>query len=390
MNGCFVNHLECALTGERHVGAPPYGYSTAGAPLLVRYDLDAVAGAVDKSMLAERPTGLWRYREFLPYPDRADVVSLGEATTPLVALPAIARRLGGMNLMAKDEGGLPTGSFKARGMAIAITMLKSFGVTDVAVPSAGNAGSAMAAYGARAGMRCSVFVPEDAPEVTNREAALLGAKVYNVPGIIDACGRAMMETMPDDGWFDLSTLKEPYRIEGKKTMGLELAEQGGWRLPDVIFYPTGGGTGLIGMWKAFAELREMGWLEGDLPRMVAVQTTGCAPIIKAFDAGLDEVPEPWENVDTEVHGVRVRKAFGDRLILSALYESGGFAIAVDDREVHDMRIACARADGFHLCPEGAACLAAYAHAINDGRIAKSDRAVIFNSANGLKSPIPVN
>ena len=237
-------------------------------------------------------------------------------------------------------------------------------------------------------MAATVFVPMDAPEVTVREAGLHGARVHQVDGIIDACGRAMVETMPETGWFDLSTLKEPYRIEGKKTMGLELAEQGGWRLPDVIFYPTGGGTGLIGMWKAFRELQAMGWLEGPLPRMVAVQSTGCGPVVRAFDAGLRAVAEPWAEVDTEVHGVRVRKPFGDRLILEALYESQGFAVAVDDGEVDEMRAATAAVDGFHLCPEGAACLAAYARALGDGRIGRSDQAVIFNSASGLKSPIP--
>jgi len=385
---CFFSHLECSRTGERHPGAPPYGYSAAGAPLWVRYDLDAVGRAFDKAVLADRPWDMWRYRELLPYADPADVVSLGEPVTPLVGLPGMAARLGGAHLLAKDEGRLPTGSFKARGMAMAITMLRSFGVSEVAVPTAGNAGAAMAAYAARAGMAASVFVPDDAPQITIGEAALHGARVFKVDGIIDACGRAMAETMTGDGWFDLSTLKEPYRIEGKKTMGLELAEQGGWRLPDVIFYPTGGGTGLIGMWKAFAELSQLGWIDGPLPRMVAVQSTGCGPIVEAFHAGLAEVAEPWEKVETKVHGVRVRKAFGDRLILAALYESEGFALAVDDQEVDEMQAEAARRDGVHLCPEGAACLAAYGRAMAEGRIGAGDRAVIFNSASGLKSPLP--
>ncbi len=385
---CFVRHLECSRTSAVHDGAPPYGVSVANAPLLVRYDLDGVAAAVDKSSLAARPWNLWRYREFLPYEDPAHIVSLGEQVTPLVGLPAMAAYLGGGVLSAKDEGRLPTGTFKARGMAIAITMLKSFGVSDVAVPTAGNAGSAMAAYGARAGMRSSVFVPADAPAETIREAELHGAIVHEVDGLIDVCAEAMVQIMPADGWFDLSTLKEPYRIEGKKTMGLELAEQGKWTLPDVIFYPTGGGTGLIGMWKAFQELRQLGWLAGPLPRMVAVQSTGCGPIVEAFDKGFEEVKHPWQDVDTQVHGVRVRKAFGDRLILSALYQSEGFAVAVSDRQVAEMRTEAGRRDGVHLCPEGAACLAAYSQSLTDGRVSKTDKVVIFNSASGLKSPLP--
>jgi len=386
-NGCFVTHMECSDTGQRHDAPPPYGVSAAAAPLLVRYDLEAIAAAVKPADLLGRVGNFWRYREFLPYADAANIVSLGEVTTPLVPLPGMAARLGGTTVFAKDEGRLPTGSFKARGMAIAMTMLQELGVTSVAVPTAGNAGSAMAAYGARAGMKASVFVPSDAPDVTVREAELHGARVHKVDGIIDACAQAMIETMPDDGWFDMSTLREPYRIEGKKTMGLELAEQGGWELPDVIFYPTGGGTGLIGMWKAFEELQTIGWLKGSLPRMVAVQSTGCGPIVEAFDAGLNEVELPWANVDTRVHGVRVRKAFGDKLIMRALYESDGFAVAVDDTEVDEMQVEAARRDGVHLCLEGAACLAAYGRSLEDERIGRSDRAVIFNSASGLKSDI---
>ncbi len=385
---CFLTHLECSATGATAPAERLQGASEAGAPYLVRYDLDAIGKAVDPDALKRRPRELWRYREFLPYPDAAAVVSLGEEWTPLVAIPQTAKTFGGGETLVKDEGRLPTGSFKARGLAMAVTMAKVFGVEKIAMPSAGNAGAALAAYGARAGIKTWVYVPDDAPEITVEEAALHGAEVHRVAGLIDACGREVAARTAEMGWFDMSTLKEPYRIEGKKTMGLELAEQLDWRLPDAIFYPTGGGTGLIGMWKAFQELHHLGWLKGALPKMVAVQSTGCGPIVQAFDAGLREVVEPWDDVSTEVHGVRVRKPFGDRLILDALYESGGFAVAVSDREVGELRAIAARADGLHLCPEGAACVAAYARAIKSGRIGADARVVIFNSASGLKSPMP--
>lgn len=387
-SGCFLTHLECSATGASAPADRLQGVSEAGAPYLVRYDLTAIGRALDPGLLATRAEDMWRYRELLPYPDAGAVVSLGEPWTPLVAIPETVKSFGGGLALVKDEGRLPTGSFKARGLAMAVSMAKVFDVERIAMPSAGNAGAALAAYAARAGIKAWVYVPDDAPEVTVEEAALHGAVVRRVDGLIDACGRAVAEATPAMGWFDMSTLKEPYRIEGKKTMGLELAEQFDWRLPDAIFYPTGGGTGLIGMWKAFQELRELGWLKGPLPRMVAVQSTGCGPVVAAFEAGLREVAEPWGDVDTQVHGVRVRKPFGDRLIMQAIYESDGFAIAVEDREVAGMRTLCAHEDGLHLCPEGAACLAAYARALGDGRIDADARVVIFNSASGLKSPMP--
>lgn len=385
---CFLSHLECSATGASAPADRLQGASDANAPFLVRYDLDAVGASIDRDALGARDQDMWRYRELLPYPDAAGVVSLGEGWTPLVSLPCAARSFGGGQVWAKDEGRLPTGSFKARGLAMSVTMAQVFGVQRIAMPSAGNAGAALAAYAARAGIKCWVYVPNDAPEIAVEEAALHGAEVHRVPGLIDACGRAVAARTAEMGWFDMSTLKEPYRIEGKKTMGLELAEQFDWRLPDAIFYPTGGGTGMIGMWKAFRELQHLGWLEGPLPRMVAVQSTGCGPIVEAFDAGLREVSEPWGEVDTLVHGVRVRKPFGDRLILDALYESDGFGVNVEDREVTGMRALAAREDGVNLCPEGAACLAAYARSLGDGRIDAAARVVIFNSASGLKSPMP--
>ncbi|HZD24682.1 MAG TPA: threonine synthase, partial [Alphaproteobacteria bacterium] len=279
----FVTHLECSATGEHYPAGEVHGLSRAGKPLLVRYDLEALGQAVGKEALARRPGGFWRYREFLPVRDTANVVSLGEVTTPLIALPPLSP--GGAEVLVKDEGRLPTGSFKARGLALAVAMAKELGLDHLAMPTNGNAGAALAAYGSRAGLRSTVFCPDDTPEINISEIALQGAAVYRVNGLINDCGRLVGEGREAAGWFDVSTLKEPYRIEGKKTMGLELAEQLGWDMPDVILYPTGGGTGLIGMWKAFEELQAIGWLGPKRPRMVAVQATGCAPIVKAFEAG---------------------------------------------------------------------------------------------------------
>ena len=387
-DGCFVTHLECSETGEHNPSGVAAGVSATGAPLLVRYDLDAISRAVSKRALATRSADLWRYREFLPYPDASHVVSLGEQMTPLIALPRTCRRLGGGDIIVKDEGRLPSGSFKARGMALAVTMARAFGVERIAMPTAGNAGGAAAAYAARAGMECFVFTPADTPEVTIREIGLLGARVFRVDGIISDCNAVVAGGMGTMGWYDMTTLREPYRIEGKKTMGLELAEQLDWSLPDAIFYPTGGGTGLIGMWKAFKELAAIGWLECGLPRMVAVQSTGCGPIVKAFETGAREVAEPWADVRTEIHGVRVPKPLGDRLILDTLYESKGFAEAVSDADAAEVRERTATEDGVHLCPEGAACLAAYTQALEAGKIGREAKVVVFNSASGLKSPMP--
>ncbi|MBI4184803.1 MAG: threonine synthase [Proteobacteria bacterium] len=384
----FVSHLECSLTGERVAAGGPQTVSPAGAPLLVRYDLPRLARALSKAELAKRPPGMWRYLEFLPLRGREDILSLGECETPLVALPRLGARLGGGEILVKDEGRMPTGSFKARGLSIAVAMARAFGVRRIAMPTAGNAGAALAAYGARAGIECFVFCPEDAPEAALREAALHGARVFRVDGLINHCGELVARGAARMGWFDFSTLREPYRIEGKKTMGLELAERLGWRLPDAIFYPTGGGTGLIGMWKAFRELAAIGWVEGRMPRMVAVQSTGCAPLVRAFDQGAAEVREPWAPVETRVHGVRVPKPFGDRLCLKVLAESGGFGEAVADEAVEAMRAEIARSEGLNLSLEGAACAAAYAQALAKGRVGPAERVVLFNCASGLKSEMP--
>ncbi len=383
-----VSHFECSATGERHDPNRLHNVSRAGKPLLVRYDLDAVGRRVTRDALARRPAEMWRYRELLPLRRAADIVSLGEPMTPLLPLPALRRTLGGGEILVKDESRMPTGSFKARGLAVAVSMLKAFGVTRAAMPTAGNAGAALAAYCARAGIEAYVFLPDDAPEVTLREVALYGAKVWRVNGLINHCGEIVASGRETMGWYDVSTLKEPYRIEGKKTMALELAEQLGWRAPDVIFYPTGGGTGLIGMWKGFQELQTLGWLEGPLPRMVAVQSTRCGPLVKAFDEGKEVVETPWEPVTTTLHGVRVPKPFADFLCLRAMRESGGFGSAVDDDEAEAARAEVASADGVHLGPEGAACFTAYRQELARGRVGPRDRVVLFNCASGLKSEMP--
>ncbi len=383
----FVTHLECSTTGERYPADQVHNLSRAGKPLLVRYDLAGVRKALSKEALRSRPADLWRYRELLPVRRVAHIVSLGEAATPIVALPRLGKKLGGVELLVKDEGRLPTGSFKARGLVLAVSMAKALGIAHMAMPTNGNAGAALAAYASRAGIRTTAFCPQDTPEVNVSEIAMQGATVYRVNGLIDDCGKIVAEGREKAGWFDASTLKEPYRIEGKKTMGLELAEQLGWDVPDVILYPTGGGTGLIGMWKAFAELEAIGFLGSKRPRMVAVQASGCAPMVRAFEAGAEHAPR-WENAHTIASGIRVPQAIGDFLILRAVRESGGFAIAVDDTAITSALDEAAREEGFLLCPEGAATYAAYKQALADGRIRREERAVLFNCATGLKYPLP--
>jgi threonine synthase len=383
----FVTHLECSATGERHAADVPHNLSRAGKPLLVRYDLDGVRTALSKAALAQRPPDLWRYRELLPVRRVSDIVSLGEAVTPLVAMGKLAKTLGAAEILIKDEGRLPTGSFKARGLVMAVSMAKALGVAHMAIPTNGNAGAALAAYATRAGIKTTIFCPEDTPEVNVSEIALQGASVYRVNGLIDDCGKIVAAGTAKVGWFDTSTLKEPYRIEGKKTMGLELAEQLGWEVPDVILYPTGGGTGLIGMWKAFAELEAIGFIGSKRPRMVAVQAAGCAPMVRAFEAGVEHAPR-WEDAQTIAAGIRVPQALGDFLILRAVRESGGFAIAVPDDAITAAIDEVARTEGFLLCPEGAATYAALKQALADGRIRRDERAVLFNCATGLKYPLP--
>ena len=383
----FVAHLECSMTGERYPADELHNLSRAGKPLLVRYDLAGVKKSLSREALAQRPRDLWRYRELLPVRRIEDIVSLGEAVTPIVAMPKLAKMLATTEILVKDESRLPTGSFKARGLAMAVSMAKALGVAHMAMPTNGNAGAALAAYASRAGIKTTVFCPQDTPEVNVREIALQGATVYRVNGLIDDCGKIVTQGQAKVGWFDTSTLKEPYRIEGKKTMGLELAEQLGWELPDVVLYPTGGGTGLIGMWKAFAELEAIGFIGKKRPRMVAVQAAGCAPIVRAYDAGAEHAPR-WEDAQTIAAGIRVPQAIGDFLVLRAVRESAGFAIAVADAAISAAIDEVARAEGLLLCPEGAATYAALKQGIADGRIRRDERALLFNCATGLKYPMP--
>jgi len=377
----YVSHLECSATGHTLEAGAVHGLSPAGKPILVRYDIDRIQ--VSRDEVESRPSDMWKYRELLPVESTANIVSLGESATPLIEITGRSTS----PPLVKDEGRLPTGSFKARGLAMAVSMAKQLGLKRLAMPTNGNAGAALAAYGSRAGMETYVLCPADTPEINVREIALQGAKVWRVDGYIDDCGKLIAEGKQEMGWFDVSTLKEPYRIEGKKTMGLELAEQLSWDLPDIIFYPTGGGTGLIGMWKAFEELGQLGWIGEKRPRMVAVQASGCAPIVKAFDDGTDSAPR-WENAATIASGIRVPAAVGDFLILRAVRESGGFAIAVDDTAIETARLEVARDDGVLLCPEGAATVAAWQRSLDQGLIDPDDRVVLFNCGNGLKYPMP--
>ena len=382
----FVTHLECSLTGERYPADQLHGLSRAGKPLLVRYDLEAVRKAVSREAIGGREATMWKWRELLPMPQGTDPVSLGEPVTPLIALTGVAAREGAQELLVKDEGRLPTGSFKARGLAMAVTMAKHFGVTRMAMPTNGNAGAALAAYGARAGISTLVICPAETPEINVRETAAYGAEVWVADGQIDECGRLVREGAADGRWFDGSTLKEPYRLEGKKVMGLELVEQLGWRVPDAIFYPTGGGTGLIGMWKAFDEMEAAGLIGPERPRMYAVQAAGCAPIVRAFERG-DEFAERWEGAATVATGIRVPSAVGDFLILRAVRDSGGAAIAVDEQAILEAVEDAARDDGMLLCPEGGAVLAAWRQALEKGLVAREERVVLFNCANGNKYPL---
>lgn len=389
----FVTHLESAIDGTRF---PPFTLQTIHAerPLWVRYDLDAVRRAMRKEALRDRPADLWRYKELLPLDAETSPVSLGETMTPLLECSRLARRFGVRGLWVKDEAPLPTGSFKARGMAMAVTLAKRLGVSKVAVPTAGNAGGALAAYAARAGMPCWVFMPEDTPIVNQLEATFYGARAFLVDGLIHHCGAVVRAGKERFGWFDMSTLREPYRIEGKKTMGLELAEQMSWELPDVILYPTGGGTGLIGMWKAFAELDALGWLASThKPRMIACQSSGCAPIPTAFARG-DRFAQEFADAATIASGLRVPKALGDFMILDAVRASGGRAVAADESRLLEWARMVAQTEGIALCPESGACFDVLARGIAEGFIAPSDRVVVFNTGaaqkyvEALRVPLP--
>ena len=390
MDKNYVSHLECSITGKKYEANKIHGLSDAGRPLLVRYDLQTLKKEVSRDDITNsKVDGLWRYSPLLPVLDPKDRVTLGETITPLIELKRTVNYSSNDKgvVLVKDEGRLPTGSFKARGLCLAVSMAKQFKLKHLAIPTNGNAGAAMAAYATSAGIKSTVFCPDDTPEINIREIQSLGAETYLVNGLINDCGKIVGEGKEKVGWFDVSTLKEPYRIEGKKTMGLELAEQLNWELPDIIFYPTGGGTGLIGMWKAFLELKELGWLKGQLPKMVAVQANGCAPIVKAWENG-DEHAPLWENAYTKAAGIRVPIAVGDFLIIRAIRESKGFAMSVSDEEIFEARDRVASKDGCFLCPEGAATMKAYEKALSSKLISKDDKVVLFNCATGLKYPLP--
>jgi len=379
----YVSHLEAAIDGSV-LPANTLQTTHAGRPLWVRYDLDAIAAAVDRDALRSRPAGMWRYLELLPLADVDRRVTLGETMTPLLDAPRLAAHLGLLNLRIKDESRLPTGSFKARGMAMAVSMARELGVHRLAAPTAGNAGGALAAYAARAGMDAWIFMPADTPMVNRYEASLYGAHAFLVEGLITDCGVIVREGVEPMGWFDMSTLKEPYRIEGKKTMGLELADQLDWRLPDVVLYPTGGGTGLIGMWKAFGELASLGWLDApSRPRLYACQSSGCAPIADAWAAG-ERFAEPAQDAHTIASGIRVPAAVGDFMILDAVRDSGGAALVAEEGRLLEWMRLASGLEGVALCPEAAACLDVLDALVRDGSIQPDEEVVVFNTGAAQK------
>ena len=376
-----VKHLQCSLDGRIYPAGPVYRLSDAARPLLVRYDLDRIAESADRDEIAGRDGGFYKWRELLPFADPDAVPRLGEIDTPLIPLKR------NPSVLIKDEGRLPTGSFKARGLALAVSMARELGLNQLCMPSNGNAGAALAAYASRAGIASLVYCPADTPRMNIDETRLAGAEVVEIDGYIDDCGKQLAERAAREGWFDVSTLKEPYRLEGKKTMGLELAAQFGWKLPEAIFYPTGGGTGLIGMWKAFAEMRELGWIDGPLPKMIAVQAEGCAPMVRAYEQGA-EFAARWENASTVAAGIRVPQAVGDFLILKGVRESGGRAVAVSESSIVESWTRVAREEGVLLCPEGAATHAAWRQMVAKGNLDTDASVVLFNCATGLKYRLP--
>jgi threonine synthase len=379
----FAQEIICPRCDHRFPISRLLNLCTCGSPLLVRYDLKKASAKFSASSLQGRVSSLWRYRELLPLQDDANLVSLGEGFTPLLLAKSLAGELGLKRVWIKDEAQNPTGSFKDRGLSLAISRAKELGVKKVAIPSAGNAGGSLAAYAARAGIEAHVFMPRDTPIANQIEVQQYSARLTLVDGLINDCGRIINERKTAEGWFDISTLKEPYRVEGKKTMGYEIAEQLNWTLPDVIIYPTGGGTGLIGMWKAFQEMAEIGWIGSKRPRMVSVQASGCAPIVKAFSEGR-ETAEPWQNAKTVASGLRVPQAVADFLMLRALRESNGTALSVSDEEMIAEIPRLGRAEGIFFCPEGAACVAALRRLTQNGWIKPTDEVVLFNTATGLK------
>ncbi len=379
-----VSHLECGACGRAHEPRRLHNLCVAcGRPLLVRYDLKRAAQQISKESLRGSRSDLWRYRALLPVERDQNIVTLGEGFTPLLSAPRLAAKRGIDHLYIKDESVNPTQSFKARGMAVAVSMARELGATKLAVPSAGNAGGALAAYAARAGLEAQIFMPRDAPCTNIVECELTGAHVTLIDGLITDCAAELARRKDAEGWFDVSTLKEPYRLEGKKTLGYELAEQFDWTLPDVIIYPTGGGTGLVGMWKAFDEMEQLGWIGPMRPRMISVQAEGCCPIVRAFEIG-ERFAEEFPNAQTIASGLRVPRAIGDFLILDAIRASNGCAIAVSDREMLDAIREIGSTEGIFVAPESAACLPALKRLLASGMLRKSDRIVLFNTASGIK------
>ncbi len=375
----YLQHLECSQCSETYPHEVPQNVCTScGKPLLARYALKQVAGIWQRDALLARPASLWRYRELLPIGDASDIVSLGETMTPLIHAKRLGARFGLTEVWIKDESRLPTGSFKARGLAMAVSKAKSLGLTALAIPSAGNAATALALYAAAAGMTAHIFMPQDTPAFNKETCRLAGAKVTLIDGLITDAGRIVAKRKAAENWFDVSTLKEPYRVEGKKTMGFELAEQFRWELPDVIIYPTGGGTGIVGMWKGFAELEAIGWIGNKRPRFIAVQAAGCAPIVRAWEEDADEAT-PWRDAETIASGLRVPQAIGDFLILSAIRKSQGTAIAVTDDAIREAMQVLPKTEGLLTCPEGAATVAALKQLVANGMIEPSERVVLFNT-----------
>ena len=378
-----VTHLYCSACGKQKEPGRLYNLCECGKPLMVAYDLETAQMTLTREMVAAREPTLWRYREVLPVATEANIVTLGEGMTPLAHAGRLGGQLGMSNLLIKDESLNPTGSFKARGMAVAVSMAKELGAKKLAVPSAGNAAGALAAYAAKAGLEAFIFMPTDTPKANIIECLQTGANVTLINGLITDCGRIVAERKESEGWFDVSTLKEPYRVEGKKTMGYELAEQLDWELPDVIVYPTGGGTGLIGMWKAFDEMERMGWINGRRPRMVTVQAEGCAPIVQAFEAGAGAGAEIVD-AHTVASGLRVPRAVGDFIMLDILRRSGGTAVTVTDAELLDAVKEIGSAEGIFAAPEGAACLPALRKLLDRGDVSRDERVVLFNTGAGVK------
>ena len=382
----YLSHLECALCGnEYNADELQTLCPECQRPLLARYDLETAKKEWNRDSLQGREANMWRYREVLPVRDEKNAIKLGEGYTPILHAQRLGETLGMQNLFIKDEGLNPTGSFKARGLCMAVSRALELGVKEVVIPSAGNAAGAMAAYAAKAGMGAHVFMPTDVPYPFQQECEALGASVTLIEGLITDCGKEAKKQADEHGWFAVSTLKEPYRIEGKKTMGYEVAEQFEWQLPDVIVYPTGGGTGLIGMWKAFDEMEQLGWIDNKRPRMVSVQAEGCAPIPRAFHAG-DEFAVPWEGAKTVAAGLRVPSAVGDFIMLRVLHESSGTGIAVSDEALVEAQMRMSRLEGTFACPEGGAALAALEALLKDGWVSAEERVVLFNTGIGLKYP----